>query len=400
MWDEKSIYPRIETGYAFTRDMNDELVEKFDTGDFTQGSAILKVKYYNPRLLIVQHLPVKEKEKKIENNRMRNGYIIDYLTSVDIQEIVKIGGGVSEIFEGVIYRENFKVSPFRKVIDKLFALRQKYKDEINNVMQLLVKLLMNSLYVENIRKDIEEKFACKSEMWMQTEYDERVKDYWKISGINYIVNMIDDAGLEDEVKKLKTLSLHLGAFVLSNSKRIMNNFIHAINGFYTNDVYYTDTDSLYIENKHWDKLDKASLVGKNLLQGKNDYKDGGIFYGLFLAPKNKYCLTINKYGVIDEHKTFKGFKDVRDVLDRKEYFKMADGDNLIAKIPLSWKKSFSQGVVIPHKMRNCNNCTKDILCDDCDNLVNQKKEFTTNLNELKREKPNDFGHMLPKYIIT
>ena len=65
----------------------------------------------------------------------------------------------------------------------------------------------------------------------------------------------------------------------------MNNFIHAIDGFYTSDVYYTDTDSLYIENKHRDKLDKAGLVGKNLLQGKNDYKDGGIFYGLFLAPK-------------------------------------------------------------------------------------------------------------------
>ena len=40
------------------------------------------------------------------------------------------------------------------------------------------------------------------------------------------------------------MPLHLGAFVLSNSKRIMNNFIHAINGFYTNDVYYTGTDSL------------------------------------------------------------------------------------------------------------------------------------------------------------
>ena len=64
-----------------------------------------------------------------------------------------------------------------------------------------------------------------------SEYDERVKDYWKISGINYIVKMIDDAGLEDEVKKLNTMPLHLGVFVLSNSERIMNNFIHAINGF-------------------------------------------------------------------------------------------------------------------------------------------------------------------------
>ena len=78
---------------------------------------------------------------------------------------------------------------------------------------------------------------------------------------------------------------------------------------------------------------------------------------------------------------------------------MADGDKLIAKIPLSWKKSFSQGVVIPHKMRNCTNCKENILCDNCDKLVNQNKEFSANLNELKRLPPNDFGYMLPKYKI-
>ena len=177
MWDENSIYPRIETGYAFRKNMNDKLAEKFITGNFTQGSAILKIKNYNPKNLIVHYLPAKEREKKIEINRMRNGYIIDHLTSVDIQEIVKIGGKVREIYEGVIYRENFKVSPFRKIIDKLFALRQEYKDERNDVMQLLVKLVMNSIYGEQIRKDIADKFACKSEAWMMTEYDERVKDF-------------------------------------------------------------------------------------------------------------------------------------------------------------------------------------------------------------------------------
>ena len=74
----------------------------------------------------------------------------------------------------------------------------------------------------------------------------------------------------------------------------MNNFIHAKNGFYSIDVYYTDTVSLYIADKHWEKLHKAGLVGKHLLQGKNDYKDGGTFCGLFLARKIKSCLTINK----------------------------------------------------------------------------------------------------------
>ena len=77
----------------------------------------------------------------------------------------------------------------------MFAFRQNYKDEGNVVMQFLVKLLMCSLYGEQIRKDIEVKFACKSEAWMMSEYDERVKDYWKISGINFFVKMIDDAGL-------------------------------------------------------------------------------------------------------------------------------------------------------------------------------------------------------------
>ena len=102
-WDENSIYPRIEPGYAFTEAMYEELVEKFNSGNFTKGSAILKIKYYNPKDSIVHHLPVKEREKKIEIDRLRNGYIIDTLTSVDIQEIVKIGCGVIWTYEGVIY---------------------------------------------------------------------------------------------------------------------------------------------------------------------------------------------------------------------------------------------------------------------------------------------------------
>ena len=44
--------------------MNDELVEKFNNQTFTKGCAVLKSKYYNPRDLIVQHLPIKEKVKK------------------------------------------------------------------------------------------------------------------------------------------------------------------------------------------------------------------------------------------------------------------------------------------------------------------------------------------------
>ena len=75
---------------------------------------------------------------------MRNGYVVDTSKSADIQEIVKIGCRVIQFHEGVIYRQNFEVSPFKKVIDKVFELRQRLKDEKIDVMQLLIKLIMNS----------------------------------------------------------------------------------------------------------------------------------------------------------------------------------------------------------------------------------------------------------------
>ena len=120
---------------------------------------------------------------------MRNGFIIDTLTSVDIQEIVRIGGKVFEIYEGGIYRENFIISPFRKVAEKLFAARQNNKDERNDLMQGLVELIRNSLHRAQIRKDIIEAFYCKSEHWVQTEHDDNVIDYWKLPEETHFVKM-------------------------------------------------------------------------------------------------------------------------------------------------------------------------------------------------------------------
>ena len=75
---------------------------------------------------------------------------------------------------------------------------------------------------------------------------------------------------------------------------------------------------------------------------------------------------------------------------------MQYGDKLNAKKPLSWKKSFSICVVTPHKITNCNKCSKDVLCDDCDKLVHQNKKFS-NLIELKRQAHNENSYMLPWY---
>ena len=266
-------------------------------------------------------------------------------------------------------------------------------------MQGLVKLIMNSLYGVQIRRDINESYYSKSETWMKTEFDENVLDYWKLPNENYIVKMKKDDGFDDDCDIKNTLPAVLGSFILANSRRIRNKFIREINGFQENNIYYTDTDSLYIEKKYWDVLDKANLVGDELCQDKNDYKTGGIFYGLFLAPKIKYCLTIDDYGIIKEHKTFKGFNDRERLLDRSQYFKMKEGKKISAMLPRSWKKSFDSGIIIPKKMRFCNECNDKEMCNKCNNQINENKEFEANLNEFKRHPPNDFGYMLPYYKI-
>ena len=223
MWDENSVYPKIETGFAFKPNMNDVYVEAFNNQTFNEDgdeSAILTIKYFNPPDLIFQHLPVKEKVKKIEVNRMRTGYIFETLTSVHIQEIVKIGGKMVRIYEGVIYRENFKISPFRKVIEKLFASRQKYKDEKNDLMHSLVKLIMNSLYGVQIRNGIIESYYSKTQHWMETEFDENVLDYWRLPNGNYIVKIKKDDGLDDDCDIKNTLPAVLGSLILANSSTI------------------------------------------------------------------------------------------------------------------------------------------------------------------------------------
>ena len=95
------------------------------------------------------------------------------------------------------------------------------------------------------------------------------------------------------------------------------------------------------------------------------------------------------------HKIFEGLNDSKRLLDHSEYFKIIKGKKISAMLPKSWKKSFNSGVVIPAKMRFCNECNGEILCDECNIQVNENKDFETNLNLLERQSPSEVCHMLP-----
>ena len=56
---------------------------------------------------------------------MKNGYVIDILTIVDIHEIVKIGGRFIQLYEGVTYRKKFERSLLGKVLEIFFCCETK-----------------------------------------------------------------------------------------------------------------------------------------------------------------------------------------------------------------------------------------------------------------------------------
>ena len=314
--DKNSTWPKIETAYPFKKHKNHSICTLFNTGRWNElnKSASLTVKYHNPENLIFQHLPVKEKvnnpykNNRLEKiNRMRNGIIIDTLTSV---EIVKYGGIILETYEG-FFCHNLEYNPYTEFVTDMFEKRDLFKSQGKDLLQNLAKKIGLSVYGGNIRKDINEENKCGIENWMKEIFDDRVKEWFPLKDGNLIVKLEEHEGVDDydKAKSINSMTSHFGSSILSRSKRLMNDVIKEINGFYNNNIYYTDTDSLYIHKKHWSNLVKKGFVGKSLGLGKNDYGNSGIFFAWFLAPKIKYCLVFDDYGIISVKRTFKGYSE-------------------------------------------------------------------------------------------
>ena len=67
------------------------------------------------------------KNRLEEVNRLRNGYIRQHVTSVDIEEVVGVDGVITELFQG--FFDNLVYSPFDKFVLDMTAKRKKYKKE-------------------------------------------------------------------------------------------------------------------------------------------------------------------------------------------------------------------------------------------------------------------------------
>ena len=245
--DKNSTWPKIKTVYPFEKHMNDSICTLFNSGRWNElnRSAFLTVKYHNLENLIFQHLPIKEKIKNPyknnrleEINRMRNGIIIDTLTSIDVVEIVKCGGVILEVFEG-FFCHNLEYNPYTEFVTDMFEKSGLFKSQGKDLLQNLAKKIGLSVYGGNIRKDINEEYKCVTENWMKENFDDRVKEWFPLKNGNLIVKLEDDEGVDDydKAKSINTMPSHFGSYILSHSKRLMNNVFNEIDALYNNVIY-------------------------------------------------------------------------------------------------------------------------------------------------------------------
>nr|YP_009652969.1 DNA polymerase [Taiwanofungus camphoratus]QCG70007.1 DNA polymerase [Taiwanofungus camphoratus] len=210
---------------------------------------------------------------------------------------------------------------FKNFIKFLYTLRTQYPK--SDPMNYISKLLMNSLYgrfaMKNIRNIFE--FLDKSEFFKLLENDQiEIKNYIDLND-SLFVNYINNSQLDKESKSSISIASAVTAYARSYMFNIIEDNI--------DNIYYSDTDSLYLDrplNKH---LISSNELGKFKLEYV--FKDS-----VYLGPK-MYAGITNDNDYICKIKGFKNtvpFDDIKSLLIK---------DNKLNLNHIKWFRSLVNG---------------------------------------------------------
>jgi hypothetical protein len=304
---KSSLYEKILKGeinynevddYMRALDVNSLYPSAMRNNLYPVGKEIATSKFINDKLGIYNC-----KIKKVKNLvypvccNKQNGYNLDddegVYTSVDILQMRKYGYDV-KVLGGYYWGQSDYI--FKEYIDEFYEIKKnstKGSPQYENA-----KLMLNAIYGKMIQRDeyetnftfstYEEFEACK----LKGMNDKNGKWSGYIDVDTGVMNMTFTQHQKDFTSKKS----YLGSFILSYSKVGMYDM------FDKSDPYYTDTDSVYVENSKSDLFD----IGEELGQFSDDYK-GKIIYACFTAKKLKYIelLQPDYIYVLDEDGKFK-----------------------------------------------------------------------------------------------
>lgn len=322
--DINSLYPTAMANYLYPfgkskiiKDKNlcNKLCKKFNKNQY-KNMCIVKCKIkVNPKC-IIPLIPNKLKDGSVDTIQKE---FICTATNIEIQEAIKHGG--YEVLEVYMYEEWYqKKYIFKNFIEKMYSKRLEYKKlkkEANNpvekkkydILQEWCKLIMNASYGKIIQKPIDTQFRVTTVKEWTNELADQHNEYIQcINGKRNVLYKKQNKDVHDN-----KIPKYLGSFILSYSKKHMNNYISAVDGFFNPVVKYMDTDSLYFDVKYFDMLKEKGLIGDELGQATPDY-DKDIEEYASLGKKIKFCKLTNG----ELKTTFKGFSGLKKLNEKEK----------------------------------------------------------------------------------
>ncbi len=294
-------------------------------------AQIMEADYYTVKIRITEinkrrAVPIIINKTKNGNeflNEVPEGGLIVTVDRYTLEDYIEYNDIRYEFIEGVYWNEGFN-NKMGKIIMKWFRARQIAKAEGNIVLSEVLKLLMNSAYGKTIMKVPE---GVKKIMKMdkvitihpdnpgerctyETIKNGKIDEYVRNNGhrirrverleSGYCV-VVENPDIVDDYN-----IAHVGASILSISKRIVNRVFNAceIAGAI---IYYCDTDSIHMNNKDIPEVARIyeELYGKKLqgdrlgefhgdinitkeIDGRNIEKEAKSYESIYVAKKLYY----------------------------------------------------------------------------------------------------------------
>jgi len=254
----------------------------------------------------------------------------DMVFSAELDNAVKYGYKFEILWGYKFDRKNI----FKGYVENLYNFRLKY--DKSNPLNLIAKLLLNSLYgrfgMIDSFPDITIFNDFKSFKTWFNVHNEDVINFEELGDKIFVQHRSEDIDQQTELYgglETHNVSIGIAAAITAYARIHMSQFKNNSNF----NLYYTDTDSIYIDKPLSDDLVNNKILGKMKLE--NVLTDA-----IFLAPKVYYLITESGEHIYKVKGLKHGVK-----LTLENFENLLFEDSLLEKIQTKWIKNISKGFI-------------------------------------------------------
>ncbi len=356
-YDFNSLYPSVmRNEYPDPNSMR--ITHKNTLWYIENYQGLSKVSVYCPYMKYPL-LPYRHKDKSEQKLLFPVGNFTGWYTHAELNEALRLGYIIKKVHKTYYYLD--ECLPFRDYVEELYNLRLQYKKE-GNAMELVVKLLMNSLYGKFGQKFLD-------------------RDNWEV--FNHTI---------EQLNSLKSFE-RIGNYIMTKKDAKPAAFCIPIWAIYTTayarlklheymlkaDPVYVDTDSL-ITKKKFASSDKLGKLKLELY----------INNGMIVKPKF-YTIT-GPQG--DKLVHFCKIKGLGVKVDKKLFYKFIKDPQMVYNKFMKFKESLRRKMT-PNEIIEMKKCMD---LEDNKRLWQHKFDFT--FEESKPLEIVNYDHLLTDRIIT